>query len=70
MDGSAEKPDITYPPLTRTDRCDALGCPAAASVRFFNAVSDLVYCSHHCNTYEAGMVSAGFLYYEDSRDWL
>lgn len=56
-----------YPILNAYDRCDALGCNAAALVRFFQANRDLCMCGHHANRYESELRAQHFLLYEDRR---
>lgn len=56
------------PPLTAHDRCDR--CGAQARVRVMKEASELVFCLHHTNRMEAGLVAAGWSIVTDQRDEL
>lgn len=41
--------------LTKSDRCDAKGCPAQAWVLVQFVTGALYFCSHHFNEHETGL---------------
>jgi hypothetical protein len=56
------------PRLSRAkDRCDR--CPAAALTRFAleSQMADLIFCGHHSDMYEPGLLAQGFTLVIDER---
>ncbi len=46
--------------LTRSDRCDAPSCPAQAWVIAKFVTGELLFCSHHFDKYEVGIIKDAY----------
>lgn len=46
--------------LTKMDRCDAGGCPAQAWVLVKFLTGELLFCSHHFDTFEAALIKDAY----------